>query len=103
MTVFFRNFHWSSRHLRPLLNREILTVEGLRLRIRSIVATESDAKPSASPISYFLTTPKRASVAIRCLLSRVGNRRLLHVTGGPVPGDDDLERGDGRPTTGEAA
>ncbi len=54
---FFRDFHWSSRHLRPLLNREILSVEGLRLRIRAIVATESDAKPSASLGSYSCAGP----------------------------------------------
>ncbi len=38
---FFRNSHWSSRHLRPLLNREILSVEGRHLRNASGFAQSS--------------------------------------------------------------
>jgi len=47
----------SSRRLRPLLNREILTVARLRLRFRSIVATKSDANLGAKTGSYFFADP----------------------------------------------
>jgi len=47
----------SSRHLRPLLNHEILTVARLRLRFRSIVATESDANPGANSRKLFFRRP----------------------------------------------
>ncbi len=53
----FPFLHSSSRQLRPLLNRENLTVEELRLRIRSIVATESGANPSTSLGSYSCAGP----------------------------------------------
>jgi len=49
----------SSRRLRPLLNREILTVARLRLRFRSIVAAKSNANLGAKTGSYSSANPKR--------------------------------------------
>src|SRR3990172_12492794 len=47
----------SSGHLGPLLNREILNVAGLRLRFRSIVASQSDPNLSGKCITYFIAGP----------------------------------------------
>jgi len=48
----------SSRHIRPFLNREILIVAQLKLRFRSVVATQSDAILGAKTGSYFFADPK---------------------------------------------
>jgi len=59
----------SSRRLRPLLNREILTVALLRLRFRSIVATESDANPGANSRKLFFRRPSVVrSISFSCFL-----------------------------------
>ena len=49
--------HAQSRHLRPLLSREFLDVALLRLRIRSIVATESVATARVPLGSYSCAGP----------------------------------------------
>jgi len=47
----------SGRHLRLLLNREFLNLAQLRLRIRSIVAAESDPNPGANSTKLFFREP----------------------------------------------
>ncbi len=47
----------SSRHLQPLLNRVILDVEELHLRLRSIEPTESDANLSDKDQHLFIRRP----------------------------------------------
>ncbi len=51
----------SCRHLQPLLTREILDIESLCLRFRSIGATESDNKLCDKCSSYLCAAPNQQS------------------------------------------
>jgi len=47
----------ASGHLQPILNHEILDVELLRLRFRSIESTKSDLNQGANSNDLFISSP----------------------------------------------
>src|SRR3990170_6962863 len=66
----------SSGHLGPLLNREILNVAGLRLRFRSIVASQSDPNLSGKCITYFIAGPNLINKAQAVICAQKKDRPI---------------------------